>query len=100
MERSGTGTTDLSGRGGIPGWSRRVAGRRQYDVRFQDIGPENAVHGAPTQMESLPDADSHTELCLVALIGPSGSGKSTFASRHFKPTEVVSSDACPGDGGG
>ena len=34
------------------------------------------------------------ELCLVALIGPSGSGKSTFAARHFKPTEVVSSDAC------
>ena len=34
------------------------------------------------------------ELCLVALIGPSGSGKSVFASRHFKPTEVVSSDAC------
>ncbi len=34
------------------------------------------------------------ELCLVALIGPTGTGKSTFASRHFKPTEVVSSDAC------
>ena len=34
------------------------------------------------------------DLCLVALIGPSGSGKSTFAARHFKPTEVVSSDAC------
>ncbi len=34
------------------------------------------------------------ELCLVALIGPSGAGKSTFAGRHFKPTEVVSSDAC------
>ena len=34
------------------------------------------------------------ELCLVALIGPTGSGKSYFASRHFKPTEVVSSDAC------
>ena len=34
------------------------------------------------------------ELCLVALIGPSGSGKSTFASTRFKPTEVVSSDAC------
>ena len=31
---------------------------------------------------------------LVVLIGPSGSGKSTFARRHFKPTEVVSSDAC------
>ena len=34
------------------------------------------------------------ELSLVALVGPSGSGKSTFAARHFKPTEVVSSDAC------
>ena len=34
------------------------------------------------------------ELCLVAIIGPTGSGKSHFASRHFKPTEVVSSDAC------
>ncbi|MGH2710782.1 MAG: AAA family ATPase, partial [Actinomycetota bacterium] len=34
------------------------------------------------------------ELSLVVLIGPSGSGKSTFASRHFKPTEVLSSDEC------
>jgi predicted kinase len=28
----------------------------------------------------------------VLLIGPSGAGKSTFARRHFRPTEVVSSD--------
>jgi polynucleotide kinase-phosphatase len=34
------------------------------------------------------------ELCLVVLIGASSSGKSTFARKHFKPTEVVSSDAC------
>lgn len=34
------------------------------------------------------------ELSLVLLIGPSGSGKSSFARRHFKPTEIVSSDAC------
>src|SRR5829696_3315308 len=36
------------------------------------------------------------ELSLVALIGVSGSGKSTFARRHFKPTEVISSDYCRG----
>jgi protein phosphatase len=32
------------------------------------------------------------ELSVVALIGVSGSGKSTFAKKHFKPTEVLSSD--------
>ncbi len=35
-------------------------------------------------------------LSLVALVGPSGCGKSTFAARHFKPTEVLSSDFCRG----
>ena len=32
------------------------------------------------------------ELALVALIGASGSGKSTFGRRHFRPTELLSSD--------
>jgi predicted kinase/tetratricopeptide (TPR) repeat protein len=32
--------------------------------------------------------------CLVVLVGASGCGKTTFALRHFKPSEVVSSDAC------
>jgi protein phosphatase len=36
------------------------------------------------------------ELSLVALIGISGSGKSTFARKHFKPTEILSSDFCRG----
>jgi len=34
------------------------------------------------------------ELCLVMLVGATGSGKSTFAGKHFRPTEVVSSDFC------
>src|ERR687891_1837933 len=34
------------------------------------------------------------ELSLVVLVGPSGCGKSTFARKHFKPTEVISSDFC------
>ena len=36
------------------------------------------------------------ELSLVVLIGPSGSGKSSFARKHFKPTEILSSDFCRG----
>ncbi|MEK2479091.1 polynucleotide kinase-phosphatase [Streptomyces noursei] len=36
------------------------------------------------------------DLSLVVLIGATGSGKSTFAARHFKPTEVISSDFCRG----
>jgi protein phosphatase len=36
------------------------------------------------------------ELALVVLIGVSGSGKSTFARRHFRGTQVLSSDFCRG----
>ncbi|MFE0375073.1 polynucleotide kinase-phosphatase [Streptomyces inhibens] len=48
-------------------------------------GPEPASHAL-----AVPD------LSLVVLIGATGSGKSTFAARHFKPTEVISSDFCRG----
>jgi len=34
------------------------------------------------------------ELSLVVLIGVSGSGKSSFAKKHFKKTEIISSDEC------
>ncbi|HEX2312836.1 MAG TPA: polynucleotide kinase-phosphatase, partial [Thermomonospora sp.] len=34
------------------------------------------------------------EMGLVVLVGVSGSGKSHFAARHFRPSQVVSSDRC------
>ncbi len=34
------------------------------------------------------------ELAIVALVGPSGSGKSSFARKHFRGTEILSSDFC------
>ncbi|MBV9828179.1 MAG: AAA family ATPase [Alphaproteobacteria bacterium] len=36
------------------------------------------------------------DFALVVLIGASGSGQSSFAARHFRPTEVLSSDRCRG----
>ncbi len=45
---------------------------------------------------TAPTAINLPDFCMVVLIGPTGSGKSTFASRHFKPTEVISSDICRG----
>ncbi len=32
------------------------------------------------------------EFCLVAMVGGTSSGKTSFALKHFKPTEVLSSD--------
>src|SRR6266851_687990 len=36
------------------------------------------------------------ELAVVVLIGSSGSGKSSFARKHFRQTEILSSDFCRG----
>jgi protein phosphatase len=44
--------------------------------------------------ESLVTRITLPELAVVVLIGPSGAGKSTFARTHFRPTEILSSDAC------
>ncbi|WP_432068221.1 polynucleotide kinase-phosphatase [Streptomyces sp. C10-9-1] len=55
------------------------------------VGPDAsaAATGAPRRLPV-------TDLSLVVLVGATGSGKSTFARKHFKPTEVVSSDFCRG----
>ncbi|WP_413759332.1 polynucleotide kinase-phosphatase [Streptomyces sp. MMBL 11-3] len=53
---------------------------------------ENTGDTGDNKVRSLPV----TDLSLVVLIGASGSGKSTFARKHFKPTEVISSDFCRG----
>ena len=53
---------------------------------------DTQVSESPKQGRVLPV----TDLSLVVLVGASGSGKSTFAGRHFKPTEVISSDFCRG----
>ncbi|WP_329559093.1 polynucleotide kinase-phosphatase [Streptomyces uncialis] len=58
-----------------------------------DTAPDTALVTAPgAPARTLPV----TDLSLVVLVGASGSGKSTFARRHFRPTEVLSSDFCRG----
>src|SRR3712207_1178480 len=49
---------------------------------------EGAAHRPEPMQLTIPD------LSLVVLVGPSSTGKSTFAREHFRPTEVLSSDAC------
>ncbi|MGW1375790.1 polynucleotide kinase-phosphatase [Streptomyces sp. NPDC002446] len=61
-------------------------------TEFQD-GEE---HGRGDAREAGRRTLGVPDLSLVVLIGATGSGKSTFAARHFKPTEVISSDFCRG----
>ena len=76
-------------------WAEDVSSRCGYAVRIEPVGEADPELGAPTQMGVFTRcALSIPDFSLVVLIGPSGSGKSTFARRCFRPTEVVSSDAC------
>lgn len=55
-----------------------------------------STHGSGSTDRRAPRTLPVPDLSLVVLIGATGSGKSTFARRHFKPTEIVSSDFCRG----
>ncbi|MGW2818028.1 polynucleotide kinase-phosphatase [Streptomyces sp. NPDC001415] len=64
-----------------------------------ETGATRATSTNGTHAPDAPDGArvlAVTDLSLVVLVGATGSGKSTFARRHFKPTEVISSDFCRG----
>ncbi|MGW2023591.1 polynucleotide kinase-phosphatase [Streptomyces decoyicus] len=81
--------------------SRHAYEGRQGSGTRRDCEPEPEPQSQP-----LPDPQPRSEaprralavpdLSLVVLIGATGSGKSTFAARHFRQTEVLSSDFCRG----
>ena len=64
------------------------------DIVPQDMSQESETdEGAPAPADPAPSL-AIPELCLIVLVGVSSAGKSTFARRHFRDTEVVSSDRC------
>ncbi|MGA5633602.1 polynucleotide kinase-phosphatase [Streptomyces lydicamycinicus] len=70
---------------------------QQESRSAQDSGPGQECGERPQpRPERAPRTLAVPDLSLVVLIGATGSGKSTFAARHFRPTEVLSSDFCRG----
>ncbi|HEY7126829.1 MAG TPA: AAA family ATPase [Ktedonobacterales bacterium] len=70
-------------------------------MESQDTAPPSPA--APEPPQARPPLPFFTSAqirlplgALVVLVGSAGSGKSTWATRHFSPTQIVSSDACRG----
>ena len=85
----------------VQGLGRCASPRRfGYAVAFRPVGDEDPEVGradADGGVSRRMTLDRFPELVARRRsIGPSGCGKSTFARRHFKPTEVLSSDSCRG----
>ncbi|WP_310723200.1 polynucleotide kinase-phosphatase [Streptomyces sp. N2A] len=68
---------------------REVAVEAAVEVAVE-VDEEGRVGRVARRALGVPD------LSLVVLVGATGSGKSTFAARHFRATEVISSDFCRG----
>ncbi len=78
-------------------WAGAVAARHGYAVEHAGDRPRGCEpRGAHPDGGVPPVTLTIPEVSLVVLVGVSGSGKSTFAARHFRPTEVISSDFCRG----
>ncbi len=58
----------------------------------ESIEPHPSDPRADGGRTAAPRAIRIPALSLVVMVGASGCGKSTFARRHFRPTEVLSSD--------
>ena len=93
-------TTGSSGPGrSSPAGPSAVAGGTATGSSSAASATDDPEVGPPTQLAPCRHGDAMTDLdipdlSLVVLVGVSGSGKSTFAARHFKPTQVLSSDFC------
>src|ERR671932_517009 len=78
-----------------------LGGERMYALRVLGQVSSRGCRGC-CNWPSDADGSLHAlklsipELSLVLMVGPSGCGKSTFARKHFKRTEVLSSDYCRG----
>ena len=82
-------------------WANDVAARFGYAVRFCRSADEDGA-GRPSDADGgvrQPMTADHDSRALAGRADrPVGCGKSTFARKHFKPTEVLSSDYFRGAG--